>query len=58
MPRSGRLGISASMYSAANALAPLFYGSLFQWLGAPVPFLAGGVILLVLWFIAPRSIPQ
>lgn len=54
----GMLGISASMYSAANALAPLFYGSLFQWLGAPVPFLAGGVILLVLWFIAPRSIPQ
>jgi MFS family permease len=54
----GMLGISASMYSAANAIAPLFYGSLFQWLGAPVPFLAGGVILLVLWFIAPRAIQQ
>src|SRR5512144_2480263 len=27
------LGISAGFYSAANAVAPLFYGSLFQWLG-------------------------
>jgi len=52
----GMLGISASMYSAANAIAPLFYGSLFQWFGAPVPFVAGGLILLVLWFIAPRAI--
>ena len=54
----GMLGISSGMYSAANAIAPLFYGSLFQWLGAPVPFMAGGVILLVLWFIAPRAIPK
>ena len=54
----GMLGISAGMYSAANAIAPLFYGSLFQWLGAPVPFLAGGVILLALWFFAPRVIPK
>jgi len=52
------LGISASMYSAANAIAPLFYGSLFQWFGAPVPFLAGGVILLTLWIVAPRTVPQ
>jgi fucose permease len=51
------LGISAGFYSAANALAPLFYGSLFQWLGAPVPFFAGGIILLLLWALAPRSIP-
>ncbi|HSO11120.1 MAG TPA: MFS transporter [Anaerolineales bacterium] len=54
----GMLGISASMYSAANAIAPLFYGSLFQWFGAPVPFMAGGVILLVLWFVAPRAVPN
>jgi DHA1 family tetracycline resistance protein-like MFS transporter len=54
----GMLGISASMYSAANAIAPLFYGSLFQWFGAPVPFLAGGLILLILWFSAPRAIPE
>ena len=54
----GMLGISASMYSAANAIAPLFYGSLFQWLGAPVPFFTGGLILLALWFAAPRAIPN
>jgi len=52
------LGISASMYSAANAIAPLFYGSLFQSFGAPIPFLAGGVILSILWLIAPRAVPQ
>lgn len=52
------LGISASLYSAANAIAPLFYGLLFQLFGAPVPFLAGGVILLTLWFIAPRAIQK
>jgi DHA1 family tetracycline resistance protein-like MFS transporter len=52
------LGISAGFYSAANAIAPLFYGSLFQWLGAPVPFFLGGLILLVLWIRAPRSIPK
>jgi len=54
----GMLGISAGFYSAANAVAPLFYGSLFQWLGAPVPFFAGGLILLALWFFAPRAIPK
>jgi DHA1 family tetracycline resistance protein-like MFS transporter len=52
----GMLGISAGMYSAANAIAPLFYGFLFQWLGAPVPFFAGGLILLILWLAAPRVI--
>jgi DHA1 family tetracycline resistance protein-like MFS transporter len=54
----GMLGISASIYSVANAIAPLFYGLLFQWLGAPVPFLVGGLILLVLWLIASRAIPK
>jgi DHA1 family tetracycline resistance protein-like MFS transporter len=54
----GMLGVSASMYSAANAIAPLFYGALFQWFGAPVPFMTGGLILLVLWFIAPRVISK
>jgi DHA1 family tetracycline resistance protein-like MFS transporter len=52
----GMLGISSGMYSAANAVAPLFYGSLFQWFGAPVPFFAGGLILLILWLLAPRYI--
>jgi DHA1 family tetracycline resistance protein-like MFS transporter len=52
----GMLGASASMYSAANAVAPLFYGALFQWFGAPVPFLVGGVILAALWLFAPKVI--
>ena len=52
----GMLGISSGMYSAANAIAPLFYGSLFQWLGAPVPFFVGGLILSILWLVAPRFI--
>ena len=54
----GMLGISASMYAAANAIAPLFYGSLFQWAGASVPFFTGGLILVMLWFFAPRAIPK
>jgi DHA1 family tetracycline resistance protein-like MFS transporter len=54
----GMLGISSAFYSAANAVAPLFYGSLFQWFGAPVPFMAGGLILLVLWLLAPKFIKQ
>ena len=54
----GMLGISAAFYSAANAFAPIFYGALFQWFGAPVPFMAGGLILLLLWLLIPRFIPQ
>ena len=54
----GMLGISSSFYSAANAIAPLFYGSLFQWLGSTTPFLLGGLILATLWFFAPRIVPQ
>ena len=50
------LGMSASMYSAGNAIAPLFYGSLFSWLGPPVPFLAGGILLVVLWLAAMKVI--
>ena len=54
----GMLGISSAFYSAANAIAPLFYGSLFQWFGSTTPFLLGGLILAVLWFFAPRIVPQ
>ena len=54
----GMLGISAAFYSAANAVAPLFYGFLFQWFGAPVPFFVGGLILIVLWIIAPRVVKK
>jgi len=54
----GMLGVSTAFYSAANAIAPLFYGTLFQWFGAPVPFFIGGLILAALWMIAPRAIPK
>jgi MFS family permease len=54
----GMLGISAAIYSAANAVAPLFYGFLFQWFGAPVPFMVGGLILAALWIIAPRTLKK
>jgi len=54
----GMLGISSSFYSAANAIAPLFYGSLFQWLGSTMPFLLGGLILAVLWLVAPKTIKK
>ena len=52
------LGISAGFYSAANAIAPLFYGSLFQWLGPSVPFFIGGVILAILWIFTAKAIPE
>lgn len=52
----GMLGVSTSVFSLANAIAPLFYGTLFQWFGGPVPFVAGGLILAVLWFFAPRVV--
>ena len=52
----GILGVSAGFYSAANAITPLFFGSLFQWFGAPVPFFIGGLLLAVLWVIAVRNV--
>ncbi len=52
----GILGVSAGFYSAANAITPLFFGSLFQWFGAPVPFLIGGILLAILWIIANRTV--
>lgn len=52
----GILGVSSGFYSAANAITPLFFGSLFQWFGAPVPFFVGGVLLAVLWMIARRTV--
>jgi len=52
------LGLSSSMYSGANAVAPLFYGFLFQWLGGPVPFFVGGLILGILWLCAPRIVKK
>ncbi len=52
----GALGVSTAAYSAANAVAPLFYGALFQWFGGPVPFFVGGLILAILWFFVPRVV--
>ena len=52
----GALGVSTAAYSAANAVAPLFYGALFQWFGGPVPFFVGGLILAILWFFAPKVV--
>jgi MFS transporter, DHA1 family, tetracycline resistance protein len=52
----GMLGISTSVFSLANAIAPLFYGILFQWFGGPAPFLVGGLILSLLWLFALRTI--
>ena len=52
----GMLGVATSVYSLANAVAPLFYGVLFQWFGGPVPFLVGGGILAILWLYAPRVV--
>jgi len=50
------LGTSASMVSLANAITPLIGGALFQWLGSSAPFLIGGIILLLLFALATRTI--
>lgn len=42
------LGVSASFVSAANAAAPLIGGLMFQHTGTTTPFLAGGLMMLVL----------
>ncbi len=54
----GILGISSSFYSAANAIAPLVYGSLFEWFGSTTPFLLGGLLLVTLWLLAPRLVKK
>ena len=38
----GMLGISAALLSAANAIAPLIGGLIFQAIGPAAPFLIGG----------------
>lgn len=52
----GILGISASMLSGANAVAPIVFGTVFQLAGASAPFLAGAAVLAVLWFLSLRYI--
>jgi DHA1 family tetracycline resistance protein-like MFS transporter len=53
----GILGISSAFYSASNALTPVILGAVFEFLGSTAPFLIGGLILLVLFFLARRSMP-
>jgi DHA1 family tetracycline resistance protein-like MFS transporter len=50
----GVLGISSALYSAANAIAPLLGGALFQFLGSTAPFLIFGFIMFVLLFVMLR----
>jgi MFS transporter, DHA1 family, tetracycline resistance protein len=52
----GMLGISAAFVSAANALAPLVGGAVFQVFGSTAPFLGGGLLMAVLWVLARRYI--
>jgi DHA1 family tetracycline resistance protein-like MFS transporter len=52
----GMLGISAAFASAANALAPLVGGAVFQAFGSTAPFLGGGLLLVILWLVAQRAI--
>jgi len=52
----GTLGISAALLSAANALAPLIGGLLFQIGGPTLMFVAWGVTMGVLWLIARTKI--
>jgi MFS family permease len=52
----GMLGISSAFLSGANALAPLIGGALFQSLGASAPFLAGGLLMALLWGLALRRL--
>lgn len=52
----GMLGISASLLSGANALAPLLGGAIFQWVGSSGPFLVGGVVLAFLLLAALQMI--
>lgn len=52
----GMLGISAALLSGANAVAPLLGGAVFQAYGSTAPFLAGGLILAILFVIALRLI--
>ncbi len=46
------LGVSTAFVSAANAIAPLLGGLLFQSYGSTIPFLVGGVLMAVLALIS------
>jgi predicted MFS family arabinose efflux permease len=48
------LGVSAAFFSAANALAPLIGGAVFQALGSTAPFVLWGALMGILLFAALR----
>jgi MFS transporter, DHA1 family, tetracycline resistance protein len=52
------LGVSSALVSAANAITPLLSGTLFQFLGVSAPFIAGGMMLLIVLMVAIRKITQ
>lgn len=52
----GMLGISTSFTSAANAIAPLVGGVMFQVIGPRSPFIAGGLLMGFLLLLAVRRI--
>lgn len=52
----GMLGISAALFSAGNALAPVIGGAMFGVFGAGSPFIAGGTLIALLFIAALRAI--
>ena len=52
----GMLGISAAFLSAANALAPVMGGAIFQAIGATALFLIWGGLMGVLLIVALRRL--
>jgi dipeptide/tripeptide permease len=46
------LGVSASVASGANALAPILCGWIFQQYGANAPFLLGGIAMGILALVS------
>lgn len=52
----GTLGISAALLSGSNAIAPLLGGFLFETIGSSAPFLLGGLLMLIVFFVAIRYI--
>jgi MFS transporter, DHA1 family, tetracycline resistance protein len=52
----GTLGVSSALVSAANAITPILGGSIFNFLGSTAPFLIGGLLLGVLFFVARQKI--
>jgi len=50
------LGLSSAFSSAANALAPLLGGAIYQYFGMAAPFIIGPVILLIFFVMARQRV--